>query len=86
MGSFHKGHLPQCFSGLEIQDDSLLVTCIKPEREGERKIIRLCEMDGRDTESAVKLLGREITVSVPRNGIRTYKDTGREVNLLEEEI
>lgn len=83
MGSFHKGVLPLSQSFFETDDDGILVAAIKEAEDGSGAILRVYEAEGRDTAATVSLFGKDITVSLPHNALKTYTESGEETSLLE---
>ena len=70
--TFHKGRLPEEFSGLSISEDNLTVTAIKEHKSGDGVVLRLYECDGQDTEAKVSLLGTSFVVKMPHNSVKTF--------------
>ena len=69
---FHGGTLPVRFSALPSLPENLTVTACKRGEDGEGILLRLHECEGKDTETAVTLFGRTVSVSVRAYGIAGY--------------
>ena len=50
----HDGTLPQSYSGIEADNENIVVTAIKRAEDGNGIIIRAVETDGRETEATIK--------------------------------
>ncbi len=86
METFHKGALPEQFSGISVSHSNILVTAVKMNEDGEGIILRLFETDGRDTCAKIRIFDREFECDVPHNSIKTYlltETSTREVDFME---
>ena len=50
----HDGTLPQTYSGIDVDNENIVVTAIKRAEDGNGIIIRAVETDGRETEATIK--------------------------------
>jgi alpha-mannosidase len=73
--TYHEGPLPQAYAGIEVPDENLIVTAVKPAADGNGTILRVYESAGRDTESTITLtfLGRSLEVALGSNEVKTYR-------------
>ena len=83
MASFHHGSLPESMSCYECDDRELLVSAIKKAEDGENTVIRCFDIDGKEHNAKIALFGKEISVCVPHNAIKTVTDEGTELDLIE---
>ena len=81
--SFHNGSLPEKFSGFEGDADSTLVSCIKQKYDGSETVVRLYEMDGRNSDFQFKLFGKEIKKHIAANTLMTFTEEGENLSLIE---
>ena len=81
--SFHGGDLPESYCGFETDTENTVVSCIKEGYDGGGDVIRLYEMEGRDTEQTIKLFGKEIKLHIRANGVETLADDGRRLDITE---
>lgn len=81
MGTFHDGNLPESMS--YIKAENVIVSAIKESEDKNGNIIRFYEIDGKDTDVNLKLFDKTIKTEVKRNSIKTFKENGDEVNLIE---
>lgn len=83
VGTFHDGKLPEKMSCLASDCRDAIVTAIKKSEDTDETVIRLCEMNGKDTRVELNLFGKVINTDVSHNEIKTVTDAGRELNLIE---
>jgi len=81
--SFHKGHLPEQYSGYMCENDNVIVTAIKQSEDDEEPIIRICEMNGKDDQVKLELFGQYIETEIGHHEIKTFRTDGTELNLIE---
>ena len=86
MGSFHKGSLPEAKSCVSCDSEDVIISAIKQYEDGEDTVLRLYEMDGRDSIARITLFDKNISVSVPHNGLKTVRENGEELDAMEWEI
>jgi len=86
LGSFHKGSLPEIKSCVSCSSENVIISAIKQGEDGEGSILRLYEMDGKDSTAQITLFDKKISVSVPHNSLKTVDESGRELNAMEWEI
>ena len=60
-----------------------MISAIKKAEDGEKTLIRCFDINGKDHLAKIKLFGKSIPVSVPRNGIKTFSEDGEEFDLIE---
>lgn len=83
MGSFHKGSLPEIKSCISCDSENVIISAIKQGEDGEGSILRLYEMDGKDSTVQITLFDKKISVSVPHNSLKTVDENGRELDAME---
>lgn len=83
MGSFKKGRLAERFSGFKTESDNVMVSAVKKSEDNSENIIRICEMNGEETDFAAKLFGKEIKTKLSHNELKTLTDSGKELSLTE---
>ena len=83
MASFHHGSLPEALSCFACDDDELLVSAIKKAEDGDQALIRCFDMEGKEHSTKINLFGKDISVTVPHNSIRTFTEDGEELDLTE---
>jgi len=73
--TYHEGPLPQCYQGIELSDENVIVSALKPAMNGNGQILRLFEALGRDSKAEVKLplLEQNISLDLSANSIRTLR-------------
>jgi len=88
--TYHKGTLPQSYSGISIDKDNIILTAAKKAEDGESAIIRLVEVSGKETSANIDaaFANRKISAKLAPYEIQTLKITENGcnvVNLLENE-
>ena len=83
MGTFKKGTLPEKFSGFETDRNGAVITAIKKCEDSDETVIRVCEMNGKETEFSAELFGKEIKTKLSHNQLKTLTESGKEINLIE---
>jgi len=86
--TYHKGSLPQKFSGIEIEKENIILSAVKNAEDNDGVILRFVETSGKDTECMidVKFLNHKISIKLKAFEIQTLKMTKNhcdEVDLLE---
>ena len=84
--SFHSGTLGQQMSCISSDCTDAVVTAIKQSEDNDGTIIRICEMNGKNTNANIKLFDTDINQKIAHNEIKTLKIQGLntiEVNLTE---
>lgn len=81
--SFHKGDLPERFSGFQCDGKNIIVTALKQAEDGEEQVIRFCEMNGEEEKLSVCLFGKTVDTQIAHNEIKTMKTDGTELNFIE---
>lgn len=69
--TFHKGSLPLEFSGISVDADNVCVTAIKAHEYGNGTVVRVYEVEGKDTEVNITLLGNSFKLELPHNSVKT---------------
>ena len=82
LGSFHEGKLPLEMSCLECDSDNILVSAVKEGEDG-GNIIRFYDMDGINKDVSVKLFDKTIKTALSHNQVKTFTDSGKEVDFIE---
>jgi len=82
-GGFHDGPLPQTMACLENPQENVRIAALKEQEDGNGMVLRLCEMEGEDTQVSLKLFGKTIDAYLPHNGVKTIHDSGRELDAME---
>jgi alpha-mannosidase len=86
MGSFHRGFLPEEFSGFGSDADNLIFPCIKQAENGNDIVLRCFELEGKETDAKISLFGNEISVACTPYALKTVSGDGKEMNILEDTI
>ena len=86
--TYHKGSLPQTFTGCELDVPNVTVTAVKTAEDKNGVIVRLWETAGRETAVTAKIAGGEIVTSLKPHEIRCFRvaDTVSECDFTEAEI
>ena len=84
--SFHHGPLPELFEGFSMNAENVRVTAIKMAEDGDSAILRLSEDEGKETNARMTLVGTPITASVSPHAIRTVREDGTLLDLIEWEV
>ena len=79
---FHKGTLPEKNSFIKVKNENIVISCIKHNEDSDDTIIRLLEIEGKDTEAELELLGKKITLNIKHNEIKTLLVTDTEIKEL----
>ncbi|MBE6758065.1 MAG: alpha-mannosidase [Ruminococcaceae bacterium] len=69
--TFHRGSLPTAFGGIELSKENVVVTAVKPAEDGEGVVLRLNEVEGRNTVVKVRLFDDTFEIAVPHHGVKT---------------
>ena len=72
--TFHHGPLPTAFSGFECGCDHAVFSAIKMSEDGDVAVVRTYETEGISEEIKLKLMDKEINVSLSANGISTVDE------------
>jgi len=83
MASFHHGSLPESMACFECDDDTLIVSAIKNSEETDKSVIRCFDIDGIEHNTQIMLFGKELSINVPHNAIKTVTEDGEELDLTE---
>lgn len=83
MGSFHKGSLPENQSCVSCDCENVMISAIKQGEDGNGTVLRLYELEGKDTAAQITMFDQKLSVSVPRNGLKTLDENGEEMNAME---
>ena len=86
MGSFHKGSLPETNSCISCDSENIIISAVKKGEDGEVTVLRLYEIDGKDSTAHITLFDKKISVSVPRNSLKTVDENGKELDAMEWEV
>ena len=86
MAGFHHGTLPEKLSCLECDSDELLISAIKKAEDSEKTLIRCFDINGKEISANIKLFGKDISITVPHNAIKTITEDGEEIDLTETPI
>lgn len=86
MGSFHKGSLPETHSCISCGSENIIISAVKQGEDGACAVLRLYEMDGKENTARIALFDKNISVSVPRNGLKTVDENGKEMDAMEWEV
>jgi len=68
--TFHKGTLPERFCGISVDADNVQITAIKEGEDG-GTVIRLYEIEGRDTDVNITLFGKTFSLHISHNSVVT---------------
>lgn len=73
--SYHKGKLPHDYSYVEIENDNVIITCLKEAEDGDGIVIRLQETNGIDTnvDLDLKLINKKISLNIQAYKIMTIR-------------
>ena len=83
MGSFHKGSLPETQGCVFCDCENVMISAIKQGEDGNGMVLRLYEIAGKDTAAQITMFDQKLSVSVPRNGLKTLDENGEEMNAME---
>lgn len=83
MGSFHKGSLPENQGCVSCDCENVMISAIKQGEDGNGTVLRLYELEGKDTAAQITMFDQKLSVSVPRNGLKTLDENGGEMNAME---
>lgn len=83
MGSFHKGSLPENQGCVSSDCENVMISAIKQGEDGNGTVLRLYELEGKDTAAQITMFDQKLSVSVPRNGLKTLDENGEEMNAME---
>lgn len=83
MGSFHKGSLPENQGCVSCDCENVMISAIKQGEDGNGTVLRLYELEGKDTAAQITMFDQKLSVSVPRNGLKTLDENGEEMNAME---
>ena len=83
MGSFHKGSLPETNSCIRCDSKNVIISAVKQGEDGEGCVLRLYEIDGKDSTVNITLFNKELSVLVPHNSLKTVDENGRELDAME---
>jgi alpha-mannosidase len=53
--TFHDGDLPNAMSFVRVEDENVRLAAMKSDRDGESMVLRLVEVEGRQTEARLRL-------------------------------
>ena len=81
--SFHGGTLPQAMSCGECVSPNAVVSAVKQAEDDDAAVVRFAEMDGHSGPVRVRLFERELEAECGPFQVRTFRETGEEVNLIE---
>jgi len=86
--TYHKGSLPQKFSGIEIEKENIILSAAKNAEDNDGVILRFVETSGKETQSeiGVKFINANIKLDFKAFEIKTVKIKNgdcKEVDLLE---
>lgn len=77
--TFHKGPLPTSANGIYLSAPNVVVSAVKQQEDQKGYVVRLCEMDGTDTDLTVRLFDCEARLHVPHNSVKTLWFDGERV-------
>ncbi|MBO5078505.1 MAG: alpha-mannosidase [Oscillospiraceae bacterium] len=83
LGSFHKGYLPEKMACIHVDKENVIVSAVKKAEDGDGRILRVYEMDGRDTAAQVRLFDKTVSVELGHNALKTYDENGNELSAME---
>ena len=86
MGSFHKGSLPESKGCICCDSENIIISAVKRGEDGADTILRLYEIDGKDSLAQITLFDQIISISVPHNSLKTVDENGEELDAMEWEI
>ena len=86
MGSFHKGNLPETNSCISCDSDNIVISAVKQGEDGKGSILRLYEINGKDSTAQITLFDKNISVSVSHNSLRTVSEDGDALDAMEWEM
>lgn len=86
LGSFRKGQLPEKLGCIEVDKENVIVSAVKRSEDGNGNILRAYEIGGEDTTASVRLFGKAVPMKLPHNSLKTYDDSGKELNAMEWEM
>ena len=81
--TFHHGPLGECFEGMTVPADNVVVTAIKQAEDDDSIVVRCLETQGEPTACDIQLLDRSISFDLPPYALRTKDEQGNELNFME---
>ena len=76
--SFHHGALPECFSGVQGADGSLMISAIKQGEDAKGTVLRCWESEGIQIDRSITLLGKQMQVKLAPYAVETMDGGGNE--------
>lgn len=86
LGSFHKGKLPETDSCVFSDSQNVILSAVKQGEDGKGCVLRLYEIDGKDSTVHITLFDKTISVPVSRNSLKTVDENGKELDAMEWEV
>lgn len=83
LGSFHDGPLPMKMSCFACDNEDVIVSAMKKSEDCDEAVIRLYEINGKDSALSFELFDKKIDAQIAHNAIKTFSESGKELNLIE---
>lgn len=80
---FHKGSLPEKLGCIRCDQENVIITAVKQGEDGKGHILRLYEIEGKDTEAKITLVDKDISANISRYALKTVNDSGEILNAME---
>ena len=81
--SFHHGALPECFSGVQGADGSLMISAIKQGEDAKGTVLRCWESEGIQIDRNITLLGKQMQVKLAPYAVETMDEGGNRLDFME---
>ncbi len=85
--TFHKGELPPVYSGIKVSAENVIVTAVKKCEDDDSIVLRCVEIENRDTDAEIEILGNNFKAHFPHSKIKTFlicDDKVSETNFIED--
>ena len=80
--SFHKGTLPERMTLFE-SDSTSPVSSIKMAEDSDMAVIRVYDLEGKDSVCNIKLFDKELAISLEAHAVRTVREDGEQLYFTE---
>ena len=71
---------------IDTTNSKNLDEAIKKAEDSEKTLIRCFDINGKEISANIKLFGKDISITVPHNAIKTITEDGEEIDLTETPI
>ena len=70
--TFHRGQLPDTYSGMEVSAENIVVTAVKKYEDGDGWVVRCYETEDKDTDAEITLFGTKWSASFSHSEVKTF--------------